>query len=1408
MKSEEDEKSVDRELDQIKDEVEQKLNSENFQLNKETRNRLRKVFLRTLKKVLTLKKIIELEMAKQVKIDDIHIPVFDGSNHSSWEFRILNILEYKECKDQATRERTQGDVEATWNKSDLKAKTIVISSISDKQLEYIRDCKTTFEIMEKFKSMYTTKSTALQIVCRGKLEDVKLKNYELVEDFFVDFEKSCNKLKTAGGSLSEQEKMRYLIKALPPNYSYIGDFIDLVPEKERTVDYVKSKILEKNMSKSEAENKRNASTFNIKVRGNCHNCGRQGHHIKDCWRPSQTHQNQNMGEKTNQSQSYTRGRGQQKFRSQQRGNSRGIHRGRGRGRATNQQGEETTSQANDDTFAGTWLAEVKHTEVNQVNAENEIITNQINWLLDSGCTDHIINSEKYFEKFVVLSKPIDVKMPDGKNLKATKIGNIRTYFKTYYGENEIILKNVYYVNGINKNLLSFSKITENNTIISRDQNAKIYDKNRKLVAVADKVNDLYVMKSFIYKIFENDIFANTVKLTNKEKWHRALGHINFQYLDKLVNEKLIEGLPEKLETNVMKCANCIQSKMANVPFQNKRNRANEILEIIHTDLNGPHKTTGYKGEKYFLSFIDDYSKVSRIYCIKSKADVADCFEDYVNLVENQLNKRVKKIRCDNGKEYLNHRIDKFIRDKGIELLPCPPYVHELNGVAERFNRAAMDMGRCLQREAKIHTKYWPEIMKTVSYLKNRTIANSVENKTPFEIFFCKKPNVKNLKIYGSLVFVRNPEVKRNSKWDDKSNIGKLVGYNHDSYRVLIDNKIINARHVDIVEEGTELICLEKVNDDEIIELNLDFDRKQDQTNEIIDNESNESTNEANENTNEIENIVNNNDTIIENEINNDCENLSVKRTSKRKKSPVQRYGNPVTHFIYVNYVDANVPNTFEEAQESKDFKNWQKAMNSEIKSLNKNNTWIIVDKPKDRKIIDVKWVYKRKSDNSYKARLVVRGFQQRETLENVYSPVGKMQTLKILLSYCCVNDLYIEQMDVETAFLNGPVKSEVYIHEPKGFETGENKVCKLIKALYGLKESPRAWYETLHEYLEKLNFIRSRYDYCLYVNKSSNDTIYILVFVDDILICCKNYDKIKNIKIRLMEKFTMKDMGKLKLYIGIEIEHDKKEGIMTLCQQKYIESLAIKYNLENSKTYNTPMETNLKLDQATEIDENIKYRNLIGELLYISTGTRPDIAFSVNYLSRYQNCYDSTHFKYALRVLKYLYKTKDLKLTYTHKNKIEQLDCMVDSDFAGDHVDRKSTTGFIIRVYGNVIYWKAQKQKIVTKNSTFAEYIALSDAVTEVIFVKDLLKDTFNVKTDKQIKIYEDNSGAVAIGKFGNFTKNSKHIEVQHHYVNENYEKGVIDIIKIETDKNIADILTKSLCKEKFVKIRKLLNVK
>ena len=263
---------------------------------------------------------------------------------------------------------------------------------------------------------------------------------------------------------------------------------------------------------------------------------------------------------------------------------------------------------------------------------------------------------------------------------------------------------------------------------------------------------------------------------------------------------------------------------------------------------------------------------------------------------------------------------------------------------------------------------------------------------------------------------------------------------------------------------------------------------------------------------------------------------------------------------------------------------------------------------------------------------------------------------------------------------------------------------------------------------------------------------------------------------------------------------------MTLDQKDYIESLAKKYNITEWKLYCTPMKQNLSLQPAQSASTYLNYKNFIRALLYISTSTRLDVSYSVNYLSRFHNCYDGSHYKYALRILKYLYLTRDLKLTYRRNLNVDIIDIFVDADWAGDKLERKSTTGYTIRIFGNAIHWKSRKQGSVTKSSTAAEYVALSDSVSEIRVILNSLKD-FKIKLSKPVRIDEDNSGFIAITKIGNLTKNSKYIEVHYHFVNECCEKGTIENAKVESENNIGDILTKTLGRNKFETFRRALRI-
>lgn len=277
----------------------------------------------------------------------------------------------------------------------------------------------------------------------------------------------------------------------------------------------------------------------------------------------------------------------------------------------------------------------------EINASQVETNCCIEWVLDSGCSDHVVNNDKYFYESVELKEPVNVKVADGRYLKATKIGNILHTFNVYGQRKPDKMENVFFVKDMDRNLLSYGKVTKVNRIVSVGNTSKVFDSYGNLVALAVKHNNISHMSS---EIIQSEInLVTKSRLTEKEKLHRTLGHVNFSYLKEMCNKQMLEGLPNELESDYLKCGICIQNKMHNLAFTNERTRAKEILEIVHTDSNGPHATTGLNGEKYFLTFIDDYSKVAKVYCIKSKSEVYNCFVDYVNLMESKIGKKIKRI---------------------------------------------------------------------------------------------------------------------------------------------------------------------------------------------------------------------------------------------------------------------------------------------------------------------------------------------------------------------------------------------------------------------------------------------------------------------------------------------------------------------------------------------------------------------------------------------------------------------------------------------------------------------------------------------------------------------------------------------------------------------------------------------
>ena len=505
------------------------------------------------------------EDKKEENMQEVKIPIFDGQEYSNWKKRILMYLKMKKCDSVVTRAKVETD-KVDWDEKDVQAINYIYSAISNKQMELISDKETAFDIMKKFDSTYLKESTALQILCRNKLENLKLKDFSNSMEFFNEFEKSVNDLKEAGAKVTEKEKMNYMLRTLPDSMSHIGDLIDVLKEEEQNVEYVKNKIkMSELKEKSESVNsKSNAFTFEKnkyqEKKRTCYVCGGVGHIQYDC--PTKN----NSGNRAPQqgggrgSRAPRSGGGTGRGYSQQRGGASGCGAYQQQGASSNRRGRSSYGQrgrgarVSDDGNQGqqntsdgaAFSATVQGRSAN-IESGN---VKEINWILDSGCTDHVINNENYFYEFVNLKEPIKVKVGDGRILKATKVGCVNSKFKVFDKEINIEMKDVFLVEEMDKNLISFAKVTDKNKVVSIGDNAKIFDKNNRLIAVAWKKNRIYKMTSYL----ENNIESNTVrkdngKMTLKEKWHRTLGHVNFNYLNTMCKNHTLEGLPSEIESD-------------------------------------------------------------------------------------------------------------------------------------------------------------------------------------------------------------------------------------------------------------------------------------------------------------------------------------------------------------------------------------------------------------------------------------------------------------------------------------------------------------------------------------------------------------------------------------------------------------------------------------------------------------------------------------------------------------------------------------------------------------------------------------------------------------------------------------------------------------------------------------------
>ncbi|KAK1619343.1 hypothetical protein QYE76_024860 [Lolium multiflorum] len=411
---------------------------------------------------------------------------------------------------------------------------------------------------------------------------------------------------------------------------------------------------------------------------------------------------------------------------------------------------------------------------------------------------------------------------------------------------------------------------------------------------------------------------------------------------------------------------------------------------------------------------------------------------------------------------------------------------------------------------------------------------------------------------------------------------------------------------------------------------------------------------------------------------------------------------------------------------------WKQAMGEEYEVLLNNQTWHLVPSRSNKNVIDCKWVYriKKRADGTidrYKARLVAKGFKQRYGIdyEDTFSPVVKASTIRTVLAISVSQGWNLRQLDVKNTFLHGVLEEEVYMRQPPGFENPESPgfVCKLDKALYGLKQAPRAWYSRLSSKLYDLGFTPSKSDTSLFLYQKSGITIFMLIYVDDIIVASSSNDAITALVSDLNENFAIKDLGDLHFFLGIEVKKTHRGLLLT--QEKYANDLLERLGMRICKPAPTPLSATDSLSlvdgELLGPEDSTKYRSIVGGLQYL-TLTRPDISFSVNKVCQFLHAPTTVHWKVVKRILRYVKDTAGIGITFQPSSST-LLSAFSDADWAGCPDDRRSTGGLAIFIGPNLISWSARKHETLSRSNTEAEYKALANATAEMIWVEALLRE-------------------------------------------------------------------------------------
>ena len=878
---------------------------------------------------------------------------------------------------------------------------------------------------------------------------------------------------------------------------------------------------------------------------------------------------------------------------------------------------------------------------------------------------------------------------------------------------------------------------------------------------------------------------------------------------------------------------------------------NITLVKFAVDLKGPLPPSIHRNT-YCIMFTSCISRHRDAFYIKQKSDTVDIFKQFILKIQRfQISaafqfknnypetynyileqKYPMEFKSDNGSEFVNHDIAELFLNNNIYHERSAPYAPFQNGIAERSNRTVFDLASALITDSNSPLYLWEYAVSTVIHTLN-LLPNKALNleSTPFIELYHRPADVSHLRIYGCTAYVLLQDHQRPNigvkalkgifVGYDEGSLSYLVYANHTIHKsrdvVFYESHIYNNPIQNTIHEQTIKLFDTNYSIDNTIDNTRILNELFDHTTTIINNINNHNSNNNSTHTQPISDISDNN-MIIDND-----DNRYNLRPNRKKTNFLERaitaiisgkfFITPHDHIsesVFATIINENDINP--------DDPNWITAKSTELSRLIPLNTWVIVDSiPVGRKALKFKWVLSKKFDifkniDICKARLTVKGCSQIPGIdfEETFSPVAKVTAIRLLLALSAGFGYVTHQFDVQNAFPNATLNDiELYMHPPPELNLPPGKFLKLMRALYGLKQASREWFLLLISVFGKLGFKTCKSESCIVYLIKDNIIIIVGIYVDDMLVASNHINHVKWLYTQLKTYFIViqKELSKI---VGFNIKYDPIHRYMSIDKNDYADKVINDYKhlINNMSAQYTPIDDKVNLSKPTTpmTPNSFPYRPLIGCFNYLSCTLRAELSFSTNYLARFMENYNDTHILQIKKLLRYLHDNPHASIHYCdlnthHKYFIingkqyrmlpNQLYVFVDADWASINLDtRRSTSGFLIFFNGGIISWKSCQQKRTAGSSTEAEYIALYEAIKEVIWIKHILEE-LNLFNTKPVIIYEDNTSTIKASQNPVEHSKLKHLDINYHSIRDYVHSQEVIMQSINSNDQLADLLTK-----------------